>query len=208
MLASSAEGIQLHSRGSHSDTHTFVAAEVHSQQRGLPRLLGCDWSFIELLFYAYFTPLTLTHTHICQLVWSFTYLPNQGHCLFFSFLPSSSPPLPLSHSSPPVPRANELHNMKTASQRKRTERQGGGRERERERDWNSADVWLMGVRCQGWPLIFAGWMRCSKTTENSTHSQNCLSHTRRLLYNGLTEWQRRGALWNAVQSTPNPSVMF
>lgn len=114
MLASSAEGIQLHSCGSHTDAHThiFEAAEVRSQQRGLPRLLGCDWSFIELQFYAYFTShshtglaYTYTHRHSCQLVWSFTHLSNQGHCLFFSFLPTSSPPptpslLLFSHPSP------------------------------------------------------------------------------------------------------------
>lgn len=152
MLASSAEGIQLHSCGSHTDAHTqiFEAAEVRSQQRGLPRLLGCDWSFIELQFYAYFTShshtglaYTYTHRHSCQLVWSFTHLSNQGHCLFFSFLPTSSPPHPVSLTLlPPVPRANELHHVKTASQRKREKRGSGGSERERQ--WENKILLMFG----------------------------------------------------------------
>lgn len=66
----------------------------------------------------------------------------------------------------------------------------------------------MGVRCQGWPLIFAAWIRCSKTSKTAHTAKNGLAYTHSQIvtmdYNGLTEWQRWSALWNSAQSTIKP----
>lgn len=35
----------------------------------------------------------------------------------------------------------------------------------------------MGVRCQGWPLIFAAWIRCSKTSKTAHTAKNGLAYT-------------------------------
>ena len=116
MLASSAEGIQLHSRGSHTDSHTHIRSRWSAQSAAWAPQAPWMWLILYWVTVLRLLYLTLTHTHTfginththththtdthsCQLVWSFTHLPNQGHCLFFSFLPTSSL-LFLSHPSP------------------------------------------------------------------------------------------------------------
>lgn len=72
----------------------------------------------------------------------------------------------------------------------------GGRKRNRETVKNSADVWLMGVKCQGWPLIFAAWIHCSKTTETAHTAKTGSRTLERLSYNRLIERQPLSVLWD------------
>lgn len=103
------------------------------------------------------------HTHGCQLVWSFTHLPNQGHCLFFSFLPTSSL-LFLSHPSPGLMNFTTWR-LPVSGREREGGREGGresrvrrsGRERDGDRWEGESGSWSdpadqMLINCHHWAL--------------------------------------------------------
>lgn len=143
MLASSAEGIQLHSCGSHTDTHTHTYSKPLKcavSSVGSPGSLDVtdpllSYSFTPTLPHTR-TQVWHTHTHTDTAASLFDHLPislTKVTVCFSLFSQLHPPPHPVSLTLlPPVPRANELHHVKTASQRKREKRGSGGSERERQ----------------------------------------------------------------------------
>lgn len=198
MLASSAEGIQLHSRGSHTDTHTHTHSHSRWSAQSAAWAPQAPWMWLILYWVTVLRLLylTLTHTfginththaHGCQLVWSFTHLPNQGHCLFFSFLPTSSL-LFLSHPSP------GLMNFTTwrlpVSGR---EQEGGGERKERDRE-RIKFCWCLvnGSEVSGMASDLCCMDTLFKDHWNSTHSQK-LHCTHTLKDYHAMDWQSDSA---------------